>query len=177
MATNIYWTCDTCGAQLPAEKVKCPRCEKERARQAKAQQKLMRTEASPPAGPDESSFSQHPELYEWEARRQAEGRGRMRTAARSALLIGVVFALLIYILTEQADPRARIIATAVAGALIGFAYYRWSHDSGWQMVVEAQRALVALETERNTREIAALLRQLRDPDSEAPGLSSAGIAR
>jgi hypothetical protein len=44
-----------------------------------------------------------------------------------------------------------------AGALIALAYYRWSYDSGWQMVVEAQRALVAIETEQNTREIARFL--------------------
>ena len=166
MSTNIFWTCPTCGAQLPAEKVECPRCEKAKKREAKAGQKTLQKEQrriqrnEPPDAPrPKSSFSQHPELYEWEARREAEGRGRMRASAGWALLIGALFAGLVYLLTEQADPQARIIATAGAGALIGFAYYRWSHDSGFQMVVEAQRALVAIETEQNTREIAQLLRE------------------
>ena len=172
MSTNIYWTCPTCGAQLPAEKVECPRCEKAKKLEAKAgqkaQQKAQRNK--PPAGarPEQGSFSQHPELYEWEAKREAEGRDRMRTSGGWALLIGALFAGLVYLLTEQADPQARIIATAGAGALIGFAYYRWSHDSGLQMVVEAQRALVAIETEQNTREIARLLREPKEePKSEA----------
>ena len=172
MSTNIYWTCPTCGAQLPAEKVECPRCEKAKKLEAKAgqkaQQKAQRNE--PPAGarPERGSFSQHPELYEWEAKREAEGRDRMRTSGGWALLIGAVFAGLVYLLTEQADQQARIIATAGAGALIGFAYFRWSRDSGFQMVVEAQRALVAIETEQNTREIARLLREPKEePKSEA----------
>jgi len=172
MSTNIFWTCPTCGAQLPAEKVECPKCAKAKKREAKAgqkaQQKMQRNEPPAAPRPREGSFSQHPELYEWEARREAEGRGRMRTSGGWALLIGAVFAGLVYLLAEQADPQARIIATAVAGALIGFAYYRWSHDSGFQMVVEAQRALVAIETEQNTREIARLLREPREkPKSEA----------
>ena len=173
MSTNIYWTCPTCGAQLPAEKVECPRCERAKKLAAKAgqkaQQKAQRNE--PPAGarPERGSFSQHPELYEWEAKREAEGRDRMRTSGGWALLIGALFAGLVYLLTEQADPQARIIATAGAGALIGFAYYRWSHDSGLQMVVEAQRALVAIETEQNTREIARLLRESKpEEDSSTP---------
>ena len=95
------------------------------------------------------------------------GGDRIRTSGGWALLIGALFAGLVYFLTEQADPQARIIATAGAGALIGFAYYRWSHDSGYQMVVEAQRALVAIETEQNTREIARLLQKPQwEPKSE-----------
>ena len=109
------------------------------------------------ARPEEGSFSQHPELYEWEAKREAEGRDRMRNATRSALLIGVLFAGLVFLMTGRADPHAGGVAAAIAGGLIGIAFYRWSHDSGFQMVVEAQRALVALETEQNTREIARLL--------------------
>jgi len=179
MSTNIYWTCPTCGAQLPAEKLECPRCEKAKKReakegrkaQAKAQEVAQRKEPPVAARPQEGSFSQHPELHEWEAKREAEGRDRIRTSGGWALLIGAVFAGLVYLLTEQADPQARIIATAVAGALIGFAYYRWSHDSGFQMVVEAQRALVAIETEQNTREIARLLRQSKpEEDSSATPL-------
>jgi hypothetical protein len=117
----------------------------------------------------ESTFSQHPELYEWEAKREAEGRARMRTAPRSALLIGLVFAALVFLVTEQADPRARIITVIGSGALIALAFYRWSYDSGWQMVVEAQRALVALETEQNTREMVSLLNRLLDiPKADEP---------
>jgi hypothetical protein len=171
MSSNIYWTCPTCGAQLPAEKLECPRCAKAKAKAAKAQAKVQAKgqpkQQPAPARPKESSFSQHPELYEWEAKREAEGRDRMRTSAAWALLIGALFAGLVYFLTEQADPQARIIATTGAGALIGFAYYRWSHDSGFQMVVEAQRALVAIETEQNTREIARLLQKPEwEPQSE-----------
>ena len=171
MSSNIYWTCPTCGAQLPAEKLECPRCEKAKARaaksEAKAQAKGQPKQQPLAARPQEGGFSQHPELYEWEAKREAEGRDRIRTSGGWALLIGAVFAGLVYLLTEQADPQARIIATAAAGALIGFAYYRWSHDSGFQMVVEAQRALVAIETEQNTREIAQLLREPKSEEDSA----------
>ena len=171
MSTNIFWTCPTCGAQLPAEKLECSRCEKAKKREAKAgrkaQEQAQRKEPPAAARPKEGSFSQHPELHEWEAKREAEGRDRIRTSGGWALLIGALFAGLVYFLTEQADPQARIIATAGAGALIGFAYYRWSHDSGYQMVVEAQRALVAIETEQNTREIARLLQKPQwEPKSE-----------
>ena len=167
MSTNIYWTCPTCGAQLPAEKLECPRCEKAKKREAQAERKAQRKEPLAAARTSERSFSQHPELYEWEAKREAEGRDRMRTAPGWALLMGALFGGLVYLLTEQADPQARILATAAAAALIGFAYYRWSHDSGFQMVVEAQRALVAIETEQNTREIARLLRETKPQDMPA----------
>jgi hypothetical protein len=167
MSSNIYWTCPTCGAQLPAEKVECPRCDKAKKRAVQGAQEAQRKETPAAPKPQDGSFSQHPELYEWEAKREAEGRDRMRTSAGWALLMGALFAGLVYLLTEQADPQARIIATAAAGALIGFAYYRWSHDSGFQMVVEAQRALVAIETEQNTREIARLLREQKAEEDSA----------
>lgn len=177
MSSNIFWTCSTCGAQLPAEKVECPRCKKKEAKEAKAQAKAQRKAASqtqrkkPPvtARPkQQGSFDRHPELYEWEAKREAAGRDRMRTAAGAALLMGVLFAGLVYLLTDQAYPQARIATTAVAGALIGLAVYRWAHDSGFQMAVEAQRALVAIETEENTRETAQLLRERKPEESPPP---------
>ncbi len=166
-----------CGAQLPAEKIECPRCKKKEAKEAKAQAKAQQKTLpkaqwkEPPVAArtkQQGSFARHPELYEWEAKQEAEGRDRMKTAAGAALLMGVLFAGLVYLLTDQAYPQARIVTTAVAGGLIGLAVYRWSHDSGFQMVVEAQRALVAIETEENTREIARLLREPKPEETPAP---------
>ena len=80
----------------------------------------------------------------------------------------MLFAGLVYLLTDQAYPQARIITAVVAGGLIGLAVYRWAHDSGFQMAVEAQRALVAIETEENTREIARMLRERKPEETPVP---------
>jgi hypothetical protein len=115
----------------------------------------------------------YPEAYEWNAKREREGRGRMKHATFLGILVGIgCFVLGPVILVRLLGPAilVRLFASAkenppigtidlIVSGLAGLAFRQWWYNSGLTMVLSAQQMLVAIDTEHNTREIAEAMRQ------------------
>jgi len=106
----------------------------------------------------------YPEAYEWNAKREQQGRRRIKSAVRIALAVGAVCGLLAFgaITSAMNDPRAAVVGLffgVLVGFVLGAIFYEWWYNSGLKMVLTAQQILVAIDTEHNTREIAEALRR------------------
>lgn len=113
---------------------------------------------------DPETARRYPEAYEWNVKREQEGKRRMKMATRWGLTVGIISWLLVSFGLAAATQKAvALFAGAVLGVPIGFllgvALYRLYYDSGLNMVLRAQQMLVAIDTEHNTREIAEALRR------------------
>jgi hypothetical protein len=110
----------------------------------------------------------YPEAYEFNAKREREGRTRMRHAwfiglAGGLLCAFVALLVIVQILGALAASRKGnppfgtifLVVWAVSGLAFGIYWYK----SGLRMVLSAQLMLVAIDTEQNTREIAEALRR------------------
>jgi hypothetical protein len=147
MATNIYWTCKICGTQVPAERLACPHCEEHG----------VRSEEEP----------RYQEAREWEERRERRGRSRMKRALLYGIVAGLVSGAAVFLVPGNTEATGAFAGLA-CGAIIGHLFRVWAYDSGLNLVLEAQRALVAMDTEENTREIVELLKQAREA-KDPPG--------
>lgn len=108
----------------------------------------------------------YPEAYEWNAKREKEGRTLMKRAPFFGALVGLFILFLtatlgasIWPQAFKGTPETAITIGLFVGLPIGWGYYRWCYDSGLNMVLRAQQMLVAIDTEHNTRRIAEALRQ------------------
>ncbi|OFV94612.1 MAG: hypothetical protein A3F68_11145 [Acidobacteria bacterium RIFCSPLOWO2_12_FULL_54_10] len=83
----------------------------------------------------------------------------MRTAPIYAVVIGILPVIGVTLVLGQEEG---LVIGLVVGLILGAAIYQWCFDSGLRMVLDAQRTLVAVDTEQNTRKVAALLEENRD---------------
>jgi xanthosine utilization system XapX-like protein len=120
----------------------------------------------------------YPEAYEWNAKREKEGRTRMRQAPFIGVLVGIVIGFLpvpIW-MKMKATPSEAIVFGCILGIMVGLGYYKWAYESGLNMVLQAQQMLVAIDTEHNTRRIAEALQQAETKGQPAQSLSEVAKA-
>ena len=105
----------------------------------------------------------YPEAYEWNAKREREGRGRMKHATFLGILVAIgCWFLIVGILQRlyaSVRPEETMTFGLFAAGALGAAFRQWWYNSGMKMVLSAQQMLVAIDTEHNTREIAEALRR------------------
>ena len=113
---------------------------------------------TPSSLPATGTERRYPELYQFCASLESRGRRQMATAWIYGLVFGLLmFGLGITTLPEIARqaPDLPVLILSVGLALVlGYALYRYVFDRGFRMVIEAQRTLVLVDTENNTRRIA-----------------------
>ena len=106
----------------------------------------------------------YPEAYEWNAKRERQGRGRMKRALFLGILVAILCTMLMFLIlvplfaSAKGNPPIGTIALIVGGVL-GLAIGQWCYNTGMKMVLSAQQMLVLIDTEHNTREIAEALRR------------------
>jgi len=117
---------------------------------------------TPPDHPE--AVRRYPEAYEWNVKREQEGKRRMKVATRWGWTVGIISCLLVGLglaaVTRKAEAffGGAVVLGAPIGLLLGAGFYRLYYDSGIKMVLAAQQTLVAIDTEHNTRQIAEALR-------------------
>lgn len=105
----------------------------------------------------------YPEAYDWNVKREREGRRRIKHAPFLGILVGLGCSILLGQILIPLFARAE--ANPPVGALFlivwvvsGLMFWGYWYNSGLKMVLSAQQMLVVIDTEHNTREIAEALR-------------------
>ncbi len=94
------------------------------------------------------------EIYDWAAQQEASGRSRMKNAWIDGVVSGLLIVAIGYVIYFAFDEDAGLVVGLIFSLPFGWSVYQSLLASGLRMILDAQKTLVAVDTEQNTREIA-----------------------